>query len=624
MHAASRHETVETAKGRSRALRVAAAVVFVIMMGRLGWLQLARGEFYRDLSEENYVQGFEVRAPRGLITDRNGEILADNRASLSITVSRMRGRDDRALAAKLSELLGLDPASVARKLNEVKTKYYGSIVLVEDAALDVVSRIEERRSELPGVKVQTTATRRYPGGMLAAHAAGYVAEITEEELSTMSALGYAPGHYVGRSGVERRYESLLRGRDGAEYWVCDASGRELYPFAGGPSLEAKPGHNLVLTLDAPAQAAAELALSAYGAGAVVAIEPKTGEILVLASRPAPDPNAIVDGLSPDEWISLVESPLHPMLNRAIQSAYPPGSQFKIVTAGTALSTGAITRDTRVVCDGSFRYGVRTFHCWRKEGHGVMDLLAGITESCDVYFYTVGARLGVATLMAWTERCHFGVPTGVDIPGEARGNVPTPAWYDRHYGKRKWSKGLVVNLAIGQGELLVTPLQAAAFTCGIANGGAVVRPHLFKRAETYSGRVIATARPTVAWTLPFDQATISFLRAAMVNVVQAPNGTGKQARIPGMEVGGKTGTAQNPHGESHAWFASFAPADDPKIVVAVLVENSGGGGAIAAPIARKVMKAYFRIPEEPPVTPPAAPLAAQEEGTPDGQETPEGL
>jgi len=618
----SRRAGLEVVRHRSRTLRIFTAVVMFLVVGRLGWLQLARGSFYRDLSEDNYVQGFEIRAPRGLITDRHGSILADNRASLSITLSRMRERDDDKLAEVLADLLDIDRELVREKLAEVRGRYYGSVTLLEDASFEQVSRVEERHSELPGVKVVVTAKRRYPHGELAAHAIGYVGEISEAELTRMAPLGYAPGDVVGKSGVERRYELLLRGHDGAEYWVFDAAGRELYPFEGGPSRPARPGSNLVLTLDAEAQAAAERALAGFEAGVVVAVEPTTGEVLVLASRPSPDPNAMVDGLSREEWADLSASPEHPLLNRAIQAAYPPGSAFKLVTAAVGLETRTVTPSERIVCRGTYKYGIRTFRCWKPEGHGSVDLLDGITESCDVYFYQLGAKLGVATLMDWTERSGLGRPTGIDLPGETGGNVPTPAWYDRHYGRRKWSKGVVINLAIGQGELLVTPLEAGMLVCGIVNRGAVMTPHVFKRAETYSGRTIASARPTLSHKLPFSRPTLRFLKKAMVNVVMAPNGTGKQARIPGIEVGGKTGTAQNPHGEDHSWFVSFAPAHEPEIVVAVLVENAGSGGAVAAPIAREVMKAYLRIEGGPPPAPPAGAAGVQplesEERRRDGQ------
>lgn len=614
---------LEAARGRARHLKLVASVIILIILTRLGWLQLARGSFYRGLSEENYVQGFEVRAPRGLILDRNGEILADNRLSLSITLSRKRGRDDDKMADVLASLLELDRTFVREKLKEAAGRYYGSVVLVEDAGMEQVSRVEERRSELPGVKVEATAARRYADGAMAGHALGYVGEISEDELSRDAALGYSMGDQIGKSGVEKRYEILLRGRDGAEFWVCDAAGRELYPFTGARAREARPGSNVFLALDAPAQRAAEEALSEFTAGAIVALAPSTGEVLVLASHPCPDPNALARGLTPEEWNELVRSPAHPLLNRTVQATYPPGSQFKLVTAAVGLDTRTIGRYDRVTCRGAFKYGIRTFRCWRPQGHGSVDVMTGITESCDVFFYQLGARLGVATLMDWTERCAFGRQTGIDIAGELKGNVPTPSWYDRRYGRRKWSKGVVVNLAIGQGELLVTPLQAACFVCGIVNGGTVYTPHLFDRAETYSGRVIGIARATVAYELPFSRETIALLRRAMINVVEAPNGTGKQGRIPGVEVGGKTGTAQNPHGEDHAWFVAFAPADDPSIVVGVIVENAGSGGAVAAPIAREVIKAYLRIEDEAPE--PLDGVAPQEEAEetdeePAGQET----
>ena len=592
---------LEAVRRRSRVLRLTAFVVFSVIVLRLGWLQLARGSFYRDLSEDNYVQGFEVDAPRGLIIDRNGAILADNRVSLSVTLSRMRNRDDAALAVLLSELLDLPRELVSEKLLETRMRYYGAVTLMNDADLVAVSRIEERRSELPGVKVEVTPKRRYPGGRLSAHVLGYVGEVSDRELTAMAPLGYAPGDVVGKTGVEQRYELLLRGRDGAEYWVCDAAGRELYPFEGGPSREARPGNNLVVTIDADTQRAAEEALSGYTAGAIVAIEPSTGEVLAMASHPAPDPNTLARGVTSDEWSELIRSPFHPLLNRAIQAVYPPGSPFKLITAAAGLDEGVIDRNTTVDCKGAFKYGIRTFRCWKAEGHGITDVLKGIVESCDTFMYQVGARLGVAKLMQWTERSGLGARTGIDIAGEASGNVPTPSWYDRHYGKRKWSKGVVINLAIGQGELLVTPIQAACLACGVANGGTVYTPHLFKRAETYSGRTIGVARRTLAYRLPFRRDTMRLLKKAMVGVVEAPNGTGKLARIKGIEVAGKTGTSQNPHGEDHSWFIAFAPADDPAIAVAVLVENAGSGGAVAAPMARDVIKAYLRMADAAPET-----------------------
>jgi len=273
-------------------VRLLVLALFVLIAGRLGWLQLARGGFYRDLSRENYVQGFPIRAPRGVIKDRNGDVLADSRASLSVTLARTRGRDDEALADALAALLDIERPVVAGKLKEARSRFFGSVVLIEDASFEQVARIEERRYELPGVKVEVTAARRYPAGEFAMHALGYVGEISESELETMEPLGYSAGDVVGKAGAERRYELQVRGWDGGEYWVCDASGRELYPWSGGAVVEARPGNTLVLGIDAPAQRVAEEALTRFGSGAVVALDPRTGETLVLASRPAPDPNVL--------------------------------------------------------------------------------------------------------------------------------------------------------------------------------------------------------------------------------------------------------------------------------------------------------------------------------------------
>jgi penicillin-binding protein 2 len=604
-------------------MRLVVLALFVLIAGRLGWLQLARGGFYRDLSRENYVQGFPSRAPRGVIKDRNGEVLADSRASLSVTLARTRGRDDEALADALAALLDLERPFVAEKLKEARSRFFGSVVLLEDATFEQVARIEERRYELPGVKVEVTATRRYPAGEFAMHALGYVGEISESDLETMGPLGYSPGDVVGRAGAERRYELQARGWDGGEYWVCDASGRELYPWSGGAVVEARPGNTLVLGIDAPAQRVAEEALTRYGSGAVVALDPRTGETLVLASRPAPDPNVLSRGLTAREWNALVRDPKHPLLNRALQATYPPGSTFKLITAGTGLATAAVTETApRVTCAGAFRLGNRTFKCWRPEGHGTMELLSAVTQSCDVYFYALGVRLGVATLMSWAERSGIGARTGIDVGNEARGNVPTPDWYDRRYGRGRWSRGVVANLAIGQGEILMTPVQLAVLVSAIVNGGVAPVPHVLKQIESPSGRVIGTARARPGRELPYTRETLDFLKEAMVSVVEGPHGTGWQCRLPGVRVGGKTGTAQNPHGEDHAWFVAFAPADDPRIVVAVLVENAGGGGAIAAPIAREVIRAYLRLPE--PAASPAPEPAREAPADEDGAAEPAGV
>lgn len=601
---------------RSAHLRLAVLVVFLLIVPRLVWLQLARGGAYYGLSEENYVQEFTLRAPRGLIKDRDGEILADNRTSYTITITRTRARDDEKTAALLSEILDIDAELARTKLAEARSSYYGGVVLLEDADLGLVSRVEERQAELPGIKIEVNARRRYLSDDLATHAIGYVSELSDADLPRMSPLGYSPGDIVGRTGVERRYELQLRGCDGAEYWVCDGTGRELFPYEEAKPYAARPGHNLILTIDAAAQRAAERCLIDFDGGAVVALEPSTGEVLVMASWPAVDPNIIVGGLTASEWRAVADSPDHPLMNRATQATYPPGSPFKLITAAVGLETGTIAPVAdKVTCTGGYKYGNRVFRCWRPEGHGSVALMKGIVESCDVFFYHLGAKLGVSKLMGWAARCGLGKKTGVDIPGEASGTVPLPSWYDRRYGKGKWSRGVVLNLAIGQGELLVTPLQTACLVCATVNGGTAYRPHLLKRVETYSGRTIGTARRDVAYELPIAPANLSYITKAMVDVVQSPNGTGRQARIDGLELGGKTGTAQNPHGEDHAWFVCFAPAQAPRIVVAVLLEHGGGGGAVAAPVAREVVRAYLGLA--------GLPAEAEHAESPAGQAAPPG-
>ncbi len=352
------------------------------------------------------------------------------------------------------------------------------------------------------------------------------------------------------------------------------------------------GADIKLTIDLGLQVEAESALAAFESGALVAIDPQSGEILALVSKPGFDANLLAGTLSPEEWSEILQNPLHPLLSRTVQAAYAPGSTLKLLTAGVALESKIAHRNTLFSsCSGSYRFGRRAFGCWKPEGHGRVNLVNAIIQSCDVYFYQLGLKVGLERWSRYAKSCGFGEEMGVDLPDEVKGFVPSLEYYHKKYGKGEWVKNLVINLSIGQGEILVTPLQLASFYCGLCTDGTVYQPHMVKEITSPDGRV-STTQSKVLRRLPFSSPTLRVLKEAMVGVVNNQDGTGTLAQIPGVTLAGKTGTAQNPNGEDHAWFVGYAPAENPRIVVAVLVENIGHGGTFAAPVAKRIIDKYL--------------------------------
>jgi penicillin-binding protein 2 len=466
------------------------------------------------------------------------------------------------------------------------------ILLVQNADLALLGRIEEHRDELPGVEVETIPERLYPNGTLAAHVLGYSSQITEMQLS-LRGDAYDPGDLVGQAGLERSYEDFLKGKDGQSLVEVSAFGRVIGEMRDRPGRPPERGSTLHLTLDLSVQQQAEKALEPWERGAVVALDPNTGAILALASKPAFDPNEFSRGISSARWKEIEESHSFPLLDRAIQSSYPPGSTFKLVTAAAGLKGGEITPETRLQpCPGFFTLGHTVFHCWQHHGHGSLALRDAITRSCDVYFYQVGLRLGVDGITDEARGLGLGTKTGVDLPSEKGGFVPSNAWYEKRAGRRGNFRGASVNLAIGQGEMLLTPLQIALLAAQVGTGGRLVEPYLVESIQDLEGHVIRRHRPVAREnTLGLDAASLQELRDAMESVVNNPAGTGSRARVPGVRVAGKTGTAQNPHGKDHGIFMAFAPADHPRIAIGVVLEN-GEHGTNAAPVARRIIAAYL--------------------------------
>jgi penicillin-binding protein 2 len=591
------------AQRRERVFTILVVAVFGMVLLRLFSLQVLAGTRYRELSEENRIRVEVLTAPRGEIRDRKGRLLTDNVPSFTVTIDPFeksyvsnRARLD-STVVRLSRILGLDPEASIAKVEKEKKQSFLVIRLKRNADLQSVAYVSEHRAELPGVEVEAEPLRRYPYGLFASHLLGYVGEISDKELEDPRfSTSYLRGDLIGRMGIERQYEGYLRGVDGKRFVEVNALGRKAELLGDKHPILPKRGADVTLTIDLDLQRAAEQAFQPGTRGAVVALDPRTGEVLALASKPNYDPNEFSTGITQVRWNELSQGGNYPLFNRAIQAAYPPGSTLKPFVALAGLSMHAISSTTtfREPCFGYFQFGRRKFGCWNKNGHGWVALREGIARSCDVYFYQLGVRGGLDRIAAFMKRLTMSDRTGIDLPQERRGLFPDAAWYDRRYGAGRWSKGLVLNLAIGQGEVSLTPIKLAQLTAVIASNGILSRPHLLRNV-TRDGVEVPHAAPlqdSLRIDLGLTPGDLVAVRGAMVAVVNEPGGTGGQARVDSVIVAGKTGTAQNPHGDDHALFICYAPAANPEIAVAVLVENAGHGSSAAAPLAQKILQAYF--------------------------------
>jgi penicillin-binding protein 2 len=581
----------------TRVAQAVCIVIFLILGIALFRLQIAKGDRYRELAENNYIVQASITAPRGLIVDRNGTVIASSRQAFSICAiprSFLRNREE---IQTLGQIVGLDEDYIRSRLEATSSSYRPTAV-IRDADFATLSRVEEMFADLPDVIVLSEPVRSYPGGIHFSHMLGYVGEVTQEELAAGRGR-YGRGDFIGKTGIEKVYEEYLRGRDGERFLKFSPYGGASPVDVDGMSAKTpRQGMTVVLNADDGLQRLA-YELFEDRPGAVVAVDPRTGGVLALVSSPGFDPNLFATGISAADWDEIIKADGKPLLTRPVRSAYPPGSVFKIVTSAAALEGGIAGRHTRYrPCGGAYRFGNRVFRCWKEEGHGTRDLPGAIMVSCDVYFYQLGERLGLDRLSGYTKGWYLDAETGIDLPGEVAGLVPDAAYYNRVYGERGWTRGIMLNLAIGQGELLLTPVEVACFISGLANGGTYITPRCVARVES-GDRVESIGGKPVE--LPMTPSTLGTVKEGMLAVVEGPQGTGRAARVPGIQVAGKTGTAQNPHGDDHASFVCFAPYEDPEIVIFVLVENGGHGGAVAAPIAGELLAYYFGVSEPDEVT-----------------------
>ncbi len=574
------------------------AVASYIIVGMIGvlligfWkLQVIDADKYSSLAERNRVRYIPVIAPRGRMLDRDGRVLVDNRPSFSVLLLR----DDPPLVEKhlagISDGLGIPLDDLRDQLNNTKNlPKFQPIIIKPDASPADIAFIESHRSDIPVLEMISVSRRRYlPGGFLA-HAAGYVGEVSEQQIEASNGK-LRPGDFAGKTGLERQYNDLLQGTDGMRRVVVNSIGKEVDRLA---TQEAIPGKQIQLTIDYDLQQIAEQSLGPRP-GAVVALDPRTGEVLAMVSHPALDPNDFAVRISGDDWKNLNEDPLHPLLNRAIQAQLAPGSVFKIVTATAMLEDKNPPENFTTFCPGYANFYGRQFKCWvyGKSSHGVVSLHKAILESCDIFFYNVGMRLGIDRLSYYGSKLGLGHKTGIDLPEEVPGLMPSAEWVERVF-HRKWYAGETISVSTGQGAVTTTPLQLARMISGIASGGVFKQPHLLKDAPNVGEERFA-----------LSESTVEKITDGMYGVVNEEGGTARNVRLPGIEVSGKSGTAQvigyatrekfgkQKKFEDNAWFVGYAPRRNPEIAVAVLVQESGKhGGEAAGPVVKDVIKAYY--------------------------------
>ena len=561
---------------------------FLVVLGQLWYLQALEGYRLRDLSERNRIRVRPVAAPRGIMYDRNGLPLVDNRPAFTLSVIPRELEDREAVLARLSILLHIPVTELLDAVSQVPRDSFGPVRVRRGLTLEEVAKVEERRLELPGVVVEVEPQRVYPSSIFAAHLLGYVREVSDEQLRQGR---YRRGDLVGQSGIERLLDDVLRGRDGGEQIEVDAMGR---PVQVVRRQEPHPGAQVVTTLDRKIQTIAERALGDH-AGAIVVLDPRNGDILAMVSRPAFALDQLTGTLDRETWLKLVQDPHHPLLNRAIQGQYAPGSVFKLVVAAAALQERVITPFDRLRCGPDFQLGQWVFKNWEDKDSGEIDLYHAIVRSCNTFFYQLGLKVGIESIARYAKAFGFGQPTTIPLPGEKFGFVPAPAL--RRERGRSWHPGDTVTVSIGQGQLLATPLQIARYMGALANGGIFWAPRLIQRVESQNGELIDSAPPRVTGRVDLSPVVFAFLRQALWGVVN-DGGTGAAAQLPGIDVAGKTGTAQTirgsdaSKGQDHAWFAGFAPRDDAQVVVVVFVERGGKGGQVAAPIAKEIFRGIF--------------------------------
>ncbi len=579
-------------------------LVFVALVTRLGYLQVVQGGYYGRLADGNRIKLIPIMAPRGTFYDRNGVPLVSNRPGFTVTLVPISGPIPDEVIARLAGILGMDAAEIKAKVDAQKGSFE-PVRIKSDIGPDVVTRIEERRREMPGVVIEIQPVRNYINNELGAHVFGYVSEISETELEKRKADGYKTGDIIGKFGLEKVYDKEIRGAAGGGQVEVDVNGRAVQVLG---KKEAVPGNNLVMTIDYRIQKAAEKAIDEHlvflqtklgnpnaKAAAAVVMNPRTGEILAMVSRPAFNPNLFNGGISTKDWKALNDNPFHPMDNRAISGEYSPGSTFKIVTGAAALELGKVTPEEKIFDSGTHWIIPKTNAMG--EALGWIDFKEALTKSDNVYFYEMGNRLGIDNLEKYARMFGLGAFTGINLPGESDGLVANRRYKEKVYGE-DWYLSETFDAAIGQGFQLATPLQMAVVMSQIANGGHRYRPYLVSKIAAPNGDVVKQFTPEETGSIKISDGTLNLIREALHDVGREGGTAGYIFTDFPISMASKTGTSENSHGDDHGWFVAYAPFEDPRVVVAVVVEQGGFGSDAAAPIARKIFEAAFNLNQKP--------------------------
>ena len=590
---------------KTRLIRASAFVMlgFLILLMRLLYIQVIEGEEYRRLSKNNCIRLKNVEALRGLIYDRNGVLLADNRPSFDLKIVLHDAKPVKKTIQKLSQLIKVPYDKLMEKLTKKNTvSIFKPVLLKRNISRDQLAVIETHNSDLPGIIINVSSKRNYIYKKSGAHLIGYLGEINSKELKSGKYIDVKQGDSIGRYGVEKIFENTLRGKRGGEQVEVDVKGRLVKIIK---TVNSIPGKNIVLTLDNQLQQKAESMLKEL-VGAIVVLDPNNGDVLVMASTPCFDPNDFIGGISVKKWENIRANPNKPMINKAIQGEYPPASTYKIVTAIAGLQKNIININTSNFCPGYYKYGNRVYRCWKKNGHGKVNIYSAIEKSCDVFFYDLGEKIGVDILSEYAKGCGLGRATGINLEHEKIGLVPTSFWKKHKFGV-PWQGGETLSIAIGQGFNLVTPLQMAVLISAIGNNGIIYRPRFLKFVQSSDEHTIIKQKPEIIARLPAKKNTLKIVKQGLLNVVQGDRGTARLIRMKEIKIAGKTGTAQvfnltekNRKQDKqlkyslrdHAWFICYAPFENPVIAISVLIEHGEHGSSTAAPIAKEIIKTYL--------------------------------
>ena len=583
-----KHIENKITSGRKNFLFFIIIMAFLVLAFRMYSLQIVQHNKYVGMANSNRIRVVPTEAPRGIIYDRNGQIIAENKFQYNINVIPFEFDEKGEGCEKLSQLLGTSKETIKKRIRNNWRGRFVPAKIVEDVDTKTLIKIQEHKLELPGVLYSLEPLRSFPSVANIAHAIGYLREVSPEEIERTKDFKYHQGDLVGWEGIEREYESILRGKRGVKYVQVNAWGQAVGEYQGKEEIPAEPGKDLYLTIEMGLQKLTEELMKDHP-GVIIILNPENGEIYSMVSSPDYSPNLFSGIISSSDWSTLINNPDRPLYNRLTKGIYPPGSTFKMIATIAALENNIIDPNHTFFCSGKYKLGRREFKCWNTYGHGSVDMEKAIEQSCNVYFYNLIRRMDIDLWAKYVDMFGFGKRTGIDLPDENPGVLPNRKFLDKKYGKNKWTEGNKLNQVIGQGDVIATPIQLAKYTSALATEGKLIVPHLGLKYGEENNNSFHYMRPQHSQITEISDNTWHFIEHAMSEVIYAPHGTGSKAQVKGMKVFGKTGTAQNPPKEDHAWFVGWAENDSIKVAAVGIVENGGHGGSATAPYIQQLFE-----------------------------------